>query len=75
MGAESDRARKPAAAFPQLPAGRRLRLEGISRDGLERAGDLPLRLGSVDGRGLLAELADQLSQRASALVRRRREAV
>ena len=85
---------------------RRLRLEGISRDGrssvrtvdygelgsvrmaprseriagrptlvVERPGRLPLRLGTIDGRGLLPELADQLTQRVFALVRLQRQAV
>lgn len=84
----------------------RLRLEGLSREGLptvrtvgyeelgavrmapasqriagrptlvvEREGGHVLRVGTVDGRGLLPELADQLTQRILGLVRRRREAV
>lgn len=42
---------------------------------VERADGLPLRLGTFDGRGLLTELAEQLSQRILGLVRRQREAV
>jgi hypothetical protein len=79
---------------------RRLRLEGISREGracsrtmrydeldgvhmapgreriggrptlvVERSGGEPLRVGSVDGRGFLPELADQLTARAFARLR------
>jgi len=42
---------------------------------VERPGDAPLRVGSIDGRGLLAELADQLGLRVLELMRRQRQAV
>jgi hypothetical protein len=42
---------------------------------VERHGAEPLRLGSVDGRGLLAELADQIGLHVLDLMRRRRQAV
>ena len=42
---------------------------------VERADAEPLRVGSIDGRGLLAELADQLGLRVLELMRRQRQAV
>ena len=42
---------------------------------VERPGREPLRLGSIDGRGLLAELADQLGLRVLELMRRQRQAL